>query len=144
MSLLALLNVKNLQAKSSALRIVNSNLNFAVELMSREIRTGKDYCSCASLDIFQFTNSDGAQVTYRYRSAGQKITRQMSGGTELDITSPQVQVLNVRFFKRGQASGDQQQPRVTIIINAITSGGKAELRAKMNVQTTISQREVVS
>ena len=143
MSLLALLNVKNLQSKSSALRTVNSNLNFAVELMSREIRTGTNYCaSGCTPGRFRFTNSDGKVITYEYQSVSKKITRQVLGEQALDITSPQVQVNGLKFFTGGTAPGDKIQPRVTIVINAISKVGR--LQANMNVQTTISQREVVS
>ncbi len=146
-ALMALLNIKALQAKSSAFRTINNNLNFAVELMSREIRTGKDYCingnNCTATS-FQFTNDDDHKITYAHDGNAKNITRSQDGGQALTITAPEVDILRLNFITAGTPAGDSLQPAVTIIVNGKTNSEKTNLNSSMDVQTTVSKRELDS
>jgi prepilin-type N-terminal cleavage/methylation domain-containing protein len=139
MALATFLNISNIQRKAGALRAINDNLNFSLELMSREIRSGKDYCpsfSC-SISSFKFTNSQGEDIVYGLNNFS--IERSVNGGSPLRLTSPEIKIDNLEFIVPLQA--ESPQPRVTIILN----GSSVDLKAgevKLNIQTTISQRKL--
>jgi len=47
------------------------------------------------------------------------------------------------FYIDGRESGgDDEQPRVTIVMKAQTTGAKIEEQAEINLQTTLSQRKL--
>ena len=139
MALATFLNISNIQRKAGALRAINDNLNFAVEMMSREIRTGKNYCASSCIgSSFNFTNSQNESVIYRMVS--NSIERSSDGGASfLRLTSPEIDIDNLEFIVPSPAVSPQ--PRVTIILNGSVSDPKiGEL--KLNIQTTISQRKL--
>ena len=137
MALATFLNISNIQRKAGALRAVNDNLNFALELMSREMRSGKNYCffACSTPDAFGFTNSQNENVVYRLHQ--NSIERSSNGGISfLRLTSPEIKIDNLEFIFPASL-----QPRVTIVLNGLVSNPKiGELT--LNIQTTISQRKL--
>lgn len=142
MALATFLNISNIQRKAGALRATNDNLNFALEVMSREIRSGKDYCdSLCSASSFNFTNSQDETIVYKLNNFS--IERSVNGETFLSLTSPEIKIDNLTFIVMGESAGDKKQPRVTIILNGSSVDPKiAEL--KLNIQTTVSQRRLDS
>ncbi len=141
-SMAAFLNISDIQKRAAAFRVVNDNLNFAVEIMTRDIRTGTDYCAkaCAP-SSFNFTNSDGKPVEYKLD--GKTIKRSLDGGVFLAITSSQIEIDDLKFILRGEAAGDGLQPLVTIVIRG-SAGWKRGMRSKLNLQATVSQRAIDS
>ena len=136
MALATFLNISNVQRKAGALRAVNDNLNFALEMMSREIRAGKNYCAnLCSVSSFNLSNSQNENVVYRLNSSS--IERSSDGGnTFLRLTSPEIKIDNLEFIFPASI-----QPRVTIVLNGSVSDPKiGELI--LNIQTTISQRKL--
>jgi prepilin-type N-terminal cleavage/methylation domain-containing protein len=143
MALATFLNISDIQRKAGALRAINDNLNFALEIMSREIRTGKNYCSssCDS-SSFNLINSQNDNVVYRLNN--NSIERSSdSGSTFLRLTSPEIKIDDLIFIVKGEAVGDQKQPMVTIILNGSSIDKKAG-ELKLNIQTTVSQRKLDS
>ncbi len=141
-SLTSILNVSNIQKKTAAFRAINDNLNFAIEKMAREIRTGSDYCAqpCTSPSSFNFTNSDGVGV--KYSLINNKIEVSYGGGDFLPVTSSEVVIEKLLFVVRGDGP-DGLQPLVTIIISGY-SGDKKTVKSQLNIQTTVSQRSIDS
>jgi len=145
----AFLNVSEIQNKAMAVRAVNDNLNFAVEMMMREIRTGRDYS--VSVDTFNFTNARGCEVEYSLLTATAQVARQEKSGpipclsqaTPMPITSEDVEIDEFKFFLDGQGVSDTLQPIVTIIIGG-SAGTKEKLKSRLNLQVTISQRDLDS
>lgn len=129
MALGALLSISEADRKSETVASVMNNLNFAVESMTRNIRTGYDYnCGVSGGDCtsggteFQFTGPGGGSITYKFASdasCGQTSTvkgcilRSTDGGsTFLPITAPEVIVANyssaaagLAFYLRGSPHG---------------------------------------
>lgn len=95
------------------------NLSFALETMTRTIRTGADYSSGGT--SFSVTNSSGETVNY---SLANNVIYQNSD----PLTDPSVSVSSLRFYASGTASGDSEQSRVTIIVSGYVSyaAGKRE------------------
>lgn len=142
-TLASFLNISDIQNKSIALRVVNDNINFAVETMVRDIRTGKNYCSsCSGSSMFNFTNSRGEQVVYRL--SGGVIERSSDGGLNfISLTSEEVNIDNFVFTVTGEEVGDAEQPLVTINISG-SAGKKGRIITDLSVQATVSQRSLDS
>lgn len=167
MSLGALLSISAADRKAETVESVMNNLNFAVESMTRTIRTGYDYhCGsvtggdCASGGtLFKFTAQDGSAVVYAFDNSsacGQTgtvqgcILRSTDGGaTYLPITAPEVVISNVagtgsglEFYLRGSAlgsTGDNIQPNVVITITGYVRISETQT-SPFSLQTSVTQR----
>lgn len=136
----------NRQAQSVATGI--NNLSFALETMTRNIRTGTNYgCPISGSDCpnggnsFQFTNSDGVLVTYS-RSATFAIQETKAAAVRA-LTDPSVNISSLWFYVAGtatRASGDYRQPRVTIVVSGTVSSGSGRPPESFTIQTGATMR----
>jgi len=115
----AYLTLINMDRQTRATSDLMTNLSFAVDSMSRSIRTGTDYCVAGCFtDSFSFIDSEGRQIIYEYE--GGVITRKIDGSTPLAITDPRITIPatnGLRFYVWGKNSGPADgQPRVTFTI----------------------------
>ena len=132
-----------------------TNLNFAVDSMTRDIRTGFNYdcggtysvasstgknCNAGSDELF-FTAADGTNVDYLLAPNGSiyKTTPLLSS---VPITAPEVTISTTSpmFYVNGAASTDKKmaQPNVLIIIQGTAGLGTSQ--TSFNIQTFASQR----
>lgn len=119
------------------------NLAFALEAMTRSIRTGTGY-NCAGIgdcptgaSTFSFTDSTGQSVIYSL--SGGRIYRSINGVSS-PLTEPSVTVTSLAFYARGTAGPpDYVQPYVTVVITGTTSAGKDKTEP-FAVQTGASMR----
>lgn len=126
-----------LQSQRSAFAIqdLQSNARFALEIMAKEIRTGKSFSVFGGTRI-EFTNSDALNVVYRLN--GTRLERSDDGGTNfLPITSDEVQILSLAF--RLPAGGPNQE-KVTMMMRMQGAGARPEEKFIIELQTTVSQR----
>ena len=153
----SLLAITNAQKRAVALQTVQDNINFAFELMTKEIRTGSIYhCGLSNSDIalspqdcdtggpsFTFRNARGQMVTYRVEDG--HLEKIIDGNTldPLVLTAAEVTVEYIQFYVLGSEANDQMQPRVTIVMKAV-AGEKEIGRSRINLQTTVSQRQIDS
>ncbi len=125
----------NRQAQGIATGI--NNLSFALETMTYNIRTGKDYgCSVVGVDCpngsntFLFTNANGDSVSYDVVSEGEigKI-QETKNGVLSDLTDPSVNISSLKFyaFDTARPLGDYKQSRVTIIVAGTGSSGPGKV-----------------
>ena len=192
--LVLIVSNRQLQDEQSVL----SNLSFALDSMTREIRTGSNYFCAASnsataglgganRSIFRESGSvaqllldegvtgdcsigddsdlvyhgiafdeGGTSVTqgatseriaYFHDRAEGKLFRRLSGEVPESIVSDGIYVSDVDFYVTGStrtSSGDEQQPKITVVIKAYNSAADAAAdtsgeRAYL-VQTTVTQR----
>ena len=107
--------------QAEALSTGINNLSFAIESMTRDIRTGSGYCAtgCSSTS-FSFTDAGGSKVTYGF--SGGALTKNGAA-----LTDPSVTVSSLTFYTSGlssyTASGDRYQPNVTIVVSGSVSSG---------------------
>lgn len=144
----ALLNISDAQQKILALRVTQDNLNYALDVIGKEIRTGTSYhcgsdISTSPLDCpsggssFTFINANGQTVTYKLDS--QRLAVSKNGGWQY-LTSPDLVIIDqLSFYTIGAPAGDNHQPRVTIILRGM-AGIKEKVKSHFNIQTTVSQR----
>lgn len=150
----AVLSIVSANKKSQAVTSVLSNLNFALEAMVRDIRTGYDYsCSggsggggdCAgggTALTFTSTQSNGKTVIYVLDGNGQ-ITKSVDGGLAQPLTSEEVKVDTLNFYVSGTAktnAGNYDQPRMIILLKGHYQGF-GDL-TEFHLQTMVSQRRI--
>jgi prepilin-type N-terminal cleavage/methylation domain-containing protein len=157
----ALLAMSEADRRAEATKSVIDNLNFALDSMSRAIRTGQNYhCSsqgtltspldCVSGSSYlAFLSNDGL-TRVAYCLAGGVVRRQLSQGSLdtscassnfLPITAAEVSISNLTFYVVGSVPGspDNTQPKVTILLNG-TVQVTASLQSKFDLQTSVTQR----
>ncbi|MEX0917160.1 MAG: type II secretion system protein [Candidatus Paceibacterota bacterium] len=143
----SLLSLVDTNKKAQALKSVMNNLNFALENMSRNIRTGTEYdcgsvggdTDCANGDTrLTFLSSENETITYRLN--GTQIERKVGGDPFLAITASEVEIDAFAFYVTGTGeSSGELQPRVTMTIGG--SAGKTDrIRTEFKLQATVSQR----
>lgn len=145
MSIGALVSVQNAQIRSSDVQIVQDNIRFALELMTKEIRQGSEYlggsCSpeCAE---FTFLKQDGIRWGYCVNAG--KLVRFAAPDTCLTgaiLTADEVTVEGLLFYIRGQNPlPSDGQARVTITMRVRAQAPSQKVESVMDLQTTIVQR----
>lgn len=160
----SLLAISESDRKAQTLKSVINNLNFALDSMSRSIRTGSVYhcdasqspltsprdCSVSSATSLAYQPSEGGTYVYRLEVAdaalcGQPagrvgcIVRSVNGGTSYSaITSSEVYINALKFYVTGAQSA-ALQPKVTILISG-TVTVTATQTSSFNLQTSVTQR----
>ncbi|MFC1720712.1 PilW family protein [Patescibacteria group bacterium] len=144
----ALISISNANRKVNSLRTTMDNINFAMESMSRDIRTGTNYlcegvgnCSGGGDDL-SFEDQSGVTITYRHNDTSKSIQVREGAGDFVNITSPEVRVENLTFYVVGVGT-DNRQPRVLIVIEG-TAGLQDKTISTFNLQSTVSQRNLDS
>lgn len=134
----------NRQAQSVATGI--NNLSFALETMTRNIRTGTNYgCptegrDCSGGSSFSFRNEDTTLVTYDLSAS---TIRETKGGVSRMLTDSSVNISSLMFYASGTAgrpSGDYRQPRVTIIVSGTVSSGPGRPPESFTIETGATMR----
>ncbi len=157
-----LLSLADANRKAQTIKTVMDNLNFAMDSMARNLRTGTDYGCGAGGDcpgggtLVTFVSDEGCSVAYSFvapvAATPGKIQRRITGGdpgcpndpAAVDLTAVSVNVTAMRFWVSGSApksapGSDTEQPSVTIAIRGITNIDP-NLDTSFNVQTTVTQR----
>jgi prepilin-type N-terminal cleavage/methylation domain-containing protein len=152
----AILSIVAADKRAQALNSVITNLNFAIEGMVRDLRTGYDY-DCGSLSEDSLTDcpsSPNSSVTFiSSQSGGKHVTYSFENGsiyklTEGEIkayplTAPEITINKLDFYVSGTAHGtgqDYRQPRILIVIAGKYGGYGSE--ANFSLQTLVSQRKL--
>lgn len=140
------LGVVNAQRKTVAVRTLQDSVRYIIEAISRDVRTGYDF------SLFQnelrFTSTIGGgiqQVSYRLDSnvIYKGVFDSGSGGYAFSALTPDnLRVDYLNFYLSGETAGDQRQPRITVTLGVTAGQGIQE--TKINIQTTLSQREIQS
>lgn len=133
--------------KSRSLRTVITNLNLAVEGMTKEMRYGTNYhCgsgnvnspqNCPSGDtLMSFLSSNDEQITYRLN--GTLIEKKIGNEQYIPLTSPETIIDSLTFYTLGAGTDNTLQPKVLIIIKSHAGSDKG--RTDFTLETMVSQR----
>ena len=122
------------QRKSIAIQNVQDNARYLFGFMAKEIRMSVFNAVDGEITQLNITHPVNGSVTYSF--TGTQILR-----NNQPINSDEVQI-DGRFFIDGKTSGDNQQPKVTIVMEVTNIGTKTEEQAEIILQTTLSQREL--
>lgn len=164
----AILTISDANRRVQKNRAVMDNINLAMDSMSRNIRLGRNYfCADASPtlpiygsaitnsqscpnggtylafeDQYGSTSNNNDQGVYYFDSTQKKIMYYAydSGGIPAPLTSNELEITSLKFYVTGTTAG--QQPKVTIVLSGVTALGKGLKPVEINLQTTVSQREL--
>ncbi|MCX6786307.1 MAG: prepilin-type N-terminal cleavage/methylation domain-containing protein [Candidatus Kaiserbacteria bacterium] len=117
------------------------NLSFALETMTRTIRTGTDYndgLNCSGCTSFSVVNASGATINYK-RSVDSNGNGSITQN-DVVLTDPVVNVTSLTFIVSGAPSSDISQPYVTIIISGTVSYGPKNKIQPFVVETSATMR----
>lgn len=150
----ALLSIVDSNRKANAIRTTMDNLNFALESMTREIRTGDSFdcglsggetdcpLSSGGSPQFNFINQDNETITYSTSSDAQHPREDVIYITTSEgknaLTAPDVSISRLRFYVSGTGGGTNQ-PRVIMVVQG-TAGEQARIFTTFNLQSTVSSR----
>ena len=153
-SLISLIDANH---KSQTLKTVVNNLHFAIENMSRNIRTGYAYqcgasgevgvpkdCASSPEQALSFVDYQNRIVVYRLNEDNDfgRIDRSIDGGDLVPITAPEIDVEQLRFYVAGaENAGDNEQPRVLIVAKGRMLG-KGKTESLFDIETMVSQRQL--
>jgi len=129
--------------KSAALQNVQENARFLMDFMTKEIRQSTIISGDNHSLILERPDPSNppAILNITYNFDGTNIQRTVAGSPSSSgaINSQQVMVSGA-FFISGITSGDGLQPKVTISLKVQTQATKAEEKAAIDLQATLSQR----
>jgi prepilin-type N-terminal cleavage/methylation domain-containing protein len=147
----SILSIFDANRKSRSLKTVLTNLNLAVESMSRELRFGKNYhCgssgvqtspqNCASGDTsLSFLSSDNEQVTYRFNN--NSLEKKVGSEEYIRVTAPEIVIDNLTFYTQGAGGGDTVQPKILVKLQS-HAGVSGKGGSSFTLQTLVSQRSL--
>ncbi|MES2409306.1 MAG: type II secretion system protein [Patescibacteria group bacterium] len=148
----AVLSIVSANKKSQAVSSVLTNLNFALEAMVRDLRTGYNYSCDGGGDCTGFDGLGGGIISFistqsnlpvEYTIQNDGIVKSVDGGNRVSLTSPDVKITSLKFYVVGTkktVAGDYIQPRIIITI-AGNYNGFGNL-AEFHLQTMVSQRRI--
>ncbi len=150
--------------KAQAMRTAMDNISFAMESMTRSLRTGTDY-TCITVASFILpadgsapdcpisSSSGGIAIAFtpalhdisrdtayvvNSRSDGTGVLQRCDVNTCVDIVSPAIDIQKLTFFVNGGLNNDLIQPNVYILLKgAVIIKGQPTVFA---IQTNVSQR----
>ncbi len=157
----SLYSVNNAYRKVVAIRGVLDNLNFAIESMSRTIRTSKDIICDGELAPVggtrncTFPNNPKSRISmsstlgkeydveYRLNTANKQIEKRIDDGGGygdwLAITSPEISVESLSFYVHNSDSHQNAQPYVIMVLSGVATAYTGETTT-FALHTLISQR----
>lgn len=146
----AYLTIIMLDKEARATNELVVNLNFAVDSISRNIRTGSNY-SCAgagngTCSQFSFIDSQEQKVTYllKNNTVAQCVfpkdsTQVCSTSVAVSLTDPRIQVNTLAFNVRGVGATDRVQPQTIMSIRGTMPSAKGKT-VQFTLQTSATQR----
>ena len=152
----AYLMMINLNQQAQNISTGIDNLSFALETMTRTIRTGTGYncaifpmqgnCSCGG-NNFYLTDATGIRVSYARSTSnaycgpsGTGCIVQTVNGAPSALTDPSVNISSLTFYVSGVFTGDGQQPHVTIIVSGTVSSGAGKAPQTFTIETGATMR----
>lgn len=153
----SLFSMLDANRKAQALKSSINNLSFALDAMSRQIRSGSSYhCGTGALAVPLDCASGATQIAFEryggdagdsgdqvvYRLANSRIERSVNGGaTFLPITAEEVTIESMKFYVVGALPDDfpQQQPKVVMTLRGY-AGTNERSRTEVKLQTMITSR----
>ena len=144
----AYLSLLGYNRQARAMSVVMSDLSYAMDQMSRELRTGTHFTcptsGCAHVSSVSFTNDQNQAITYMLangalaRCVNQPVC---NANTATPVTNPDITVSTLDFTISGNAtyaSGDRTQPLVLIsVVGKVTAGKQS---APFSIETSATQR----
>lgn len=123
-----------------------NDLAFALETMTRSIRTGGGYScdgsgDCSPGSSFLFTNSRGDLISYSLNIPTSAIQETINGAAPIPLTDASaVKVTSLRFYVSGTSKTDSAQPHVTVTVSGTIDPGRGKPLEPFTVETGATMR----
>jgi prepilin-type N-terminal cleavage/methylation domain-containing protein len=154
----SIMTIADSNKKARSLMSVTNNLNFAVDSMIRSFKTGDVTSSsfvfndgdCFTTQEINYSSTgfDTREVSYCFREDPAtnlgSIKKSINGGTEVPLTSPDVDVDGCEFINSSlntSASALTSQPMLTIVMHGTVKVSE-RIDSAFSIQTSISQRKL--
>ncbi len=137
----SIITIVDVNRKSQSLTTVMNDLNFALENVTRSIKTGDldsglkrgtDYIDYEAITVTPQEAAPGEEITYALDEG--KITR-----NDVAITSDQIHIDKLVF--RVFWNDNNRQPRVLMMVDGVASTSQ-KISSRFTIQTTVSQRDL--
>jgi len=153
-------------ARAQNMQQVMTNITFALDSMTREIRTGRSFY-CVNYDMAGdlpetsmsdcngayylsiveggeslTSGADNSRITFRYNNVDQTVERRIGDSSWYPITSPGVTVTDMYFYVTDTdlgRDGDESQASVTIYIEGF-AGELETTESSFAIETTVTKR----
>ena len=142
----AMISLNQAQVKATNIHNIQDNVRFAIEFMTKEIRTGTNFtvfgCNPSGCTEIRFTRQQGDNVGYCLSSGAMfRFILPSTCATGSAVTSSAV-VINKLFFNViGHTVGPTDgQPRITVTVEARSVNPTLRLETNFDLQTTITSR----
>ena len=139
----SILTIVDANRKAQALKVVMDNLNYALETMTRTIKTGK--IKNGDLGSVTVINQDKEEVTYSL--SDEQIIRTVVDGAGHTVTEPitaappELSISKLSFAPdlRGNSPLPGRQPMLVVTLSGTAKIGNKAI-SNFNIQTTVTQR----
>lgn len=134
------------QRNLTAFIAANSNASLTIEQITREARTGKDFCvnendGCRTdAGVYKeiiFTNAKNEKV--KYELGGKSVMRSLNSQTPIPVTADNVDIQTLSFYIDGNQPGDGKNSRITMALK-VSAAGLPFSESVINLQTTVTPR----
>jgi prepilin-type N-terminal cleavage/methylation domain-containing protein len=150
-------------ARAQNTQTVMTNISFALDSITREIRTGSDYycgnstsgsfptsgvstANCATGGAALSFNEGGTSLTadassrrIGVRHNNGTIERRLGDGEWAPITSPEIEITSLKFYVTGATRTDNESPTVTIYVEGV-AGVEDGSESTFHMETTVVQQ----
>lgn len=160
----ALVALIGANARTQNTQAVMTNISYALDSMTREIRTGTDfYCGtdsslpvsggsardCSSggpafsfneggVSLTEFTSPPSRRIGYRLEDGS--IERRLGNGSWAAVTAAEIEITRLRYVVTGSTRGDSVSPTVTVYVAGTAGEANDDSLAGFNIQTTVVQQ----
>lgn len=134
---------------------LTTNLSFAMDMMTRDIRTGYDYYCTSSIGStlnsgtndcaggesgIIFTNAETDERTaYRFNSSDGSLELRVESGSWIRLTSSEVIIEDATFYVTGSTRGNSVQPQARVIVRGTPTNSALQI-STFYLQSTLTQR----
>jgi prepilin-type N-terminal cleavage/methylation domain-containing protein len=134
----------NANRSAQILSAGTNNLSYALEDMTRNIRTGTQY-NCVSATEFSFRDVSGIATTYRRVAStnGFTIVREVAGNP-ISLTDTMVDIQKLTFTCSGTDPGstrDELQAHVVIVVSGSIFSGLGRPPKVFDIETSATMRK---
>lgn len=134
-----LTTVLRAQRKSAVIQSVQDNARYLMGFMAKEIRMSEFTSPDGNATVLYINHPEKGDIGYEF--IGGDIIRE-DDSTLGPINSDEVEIDGGFYIDGKEIGGDSEQPRVTIAMKVRITGTKTEEQAEINLQTTLSQRNL--
>jgi prepilin-type N-terminal cleavage/methylation domain-containing protein len=160
----ALIALIGANARTQNTQAVMTNISYALDSMTREIRTGTDFfcgtgtslpvsggsvrdCSSGGpafsfneggMSLTEFTANNSRRIGYRLENGS--IERRLGNGSWAQVTAPEIKITALKYVVTGSTRGDSVSPTVTLYVAGTAGEVNDDSLAGFNIQTTVVQQ----